>query len=128
MNNHVSSRSSAGMRSSSLLPSQCYTFHEVQLLLAKLVAAMLCSVFGKTRNPWDSRLTPGGSSGGSAAALASGQVGCHVPSSSPICQASNLQIHMLVLTNSSAKQREHYRQGAVGGGGGGGGIGQLLGV
>ncbi len=31
-------------------------------------------VFGKTRNPWDTRLTPGGSSGGSAAALAAGQV------------------------------------------------------
>nr|PZN60473.1 MAG: amidase [Sphaerobacter thermophilus] len=31
-------------------------------------------VFGKTRNPWNTRLTPGGSSGGSAAALAAGQV------------------------------------------------------
>ena len=31
-------------------------------------------VFGETRNPWDTRLTPGGSSGGSAAALAAGQV------------------------------------------------------
>lgn len=31
-------------------------------------------VFGKTRNPWDTRLTCGGSSGGSAAALAVGQV------------------------------------------------------
>lgn len=31
-------------------------------------------VFGKTRNPWDTRLTCGGSSGGSAAALAAGQV------------------------------------------------------
>lgn len=33
-----------------------------------------CSVFGKTRNPWDTRLTAGGSSGGTAAALAAGQV------------------------------------------------------
>ena len=31
-------------------------------------------VFGKTRNPWDTRLTCGGSSGGSAVALATGQV------------------------------------------------------
>jgi amidase len=31
-------------------------------------------VFGKTRNPWDTRLTCGGSSGGTAVALATGQV------------------------------------------------------
>lgn len=31
-------------------------------------------IFGYTRNPWDTRKTPGGSSGGSAAALATGQV------------------------------------------------------
>lgn len=31
-------------------------------------------VFGTTRNPWNTALTPGGSSGGSAAALATGQV------------------------------------------------------
>jgi len=31
-------------------------------------------VFGKTRNPWNTKMTAGGSSGGSAAALASGQV------------------------------------------------------
>jgi amidase len=31
-------------------------------------------VFGVTRNPWNTDLTPGGSSGGSAAALAAGQV------------------------------------------------------
>ena len=31
-------------------------------------------VFGKTRNPWDTRFTCGGSSGGSAVALATGQV------------------------------------------------------
>ena len=31
-------------------------------------------VFGVTRNPWDTRMTSGGSSGGAAAALASGQV------------------------------------------------------
>ncbi len=31
-------------------------------------------VFGRTRNPWNGALTPGGSSGGSAAALAAGQV------------------------------------------------------
>ncbi|MFX1687612.1 amidase [Paraburkholderia sp. A2RI-6] len=32
------------------------------------------TVFGATRNPWDTRLSVGGSSGGSAAALASGMV------------------------------------------------------
>ncbi|MFC6237329.1 amidase [Longivirga aurantiaca] len=32
------------------------------------------SVYGVTRNPWDPERTPGGSSGGSAAAVASGQV------------------------------------------------------
>jgi len=32
------------------------------------------SVYGVTRNPWDPSRTPGGSSGGSAAAVASGQV------------------------------------------------------
>jgi amidase len=31
-------------------------------------------VFGATRNPWDTQKTPGGSSGGAGAALASGQV------------------------------------------------------
>lgn len=31
-------------------------------------------VFGVTRNPWDTRMTPSGSSGGAAAALAAGQV------------------------------------------------------
>ncbi len=31
-------------------------------------------VFGKTRNPWDTRLTCGGSSGGTAVALAAGQL------------------------------------------------------
>src|SRR3546814_20145497 len=31
-------------------------------------------VFGKTRNPWNTALTPGGSSGGAAVALATGEV------------------------------------------------------
>lgn len=31
-------------------------------------------VFGRTRNPWDTRLNPGGSSGGAAAALATGEI------------------------------------------------------
>lgn len=31
-------------------------------------------VFGTTRNPWNLRMTPGGSSGGSAAALSAGQI------------------------------------------------------
>lgn len=32
------------------------------------------AVFGHTRNPWDTRLNPGGSSGGAAAGLATGEV------------------------------------------------------
>ncbi len=32
------------------------------------------TVFGPTRNPWDTRLTPGGSTGGGAVALASGMI------------------------------------------------------
>ncbi len=32
------------------------------------------AVFGPTRNPWDTRLTPGGSSGGAAAAVAGGML------------------------------------------------------
>ena len=31
-------------------------------------------VFGKTRNPWDTALTPGGSSGGAVAAIAAGPI------------------------------------------------------
>jgi aspartyl-tRNA(Asn)/glutamyl-tRNA(Gln) amidotransferase subunit A len=38
-------------------------------------------LFGPTRNPWDPKLTPGGSSGGSAAAVAAGIV--------PLCTASD---------------------------------------
>jgi amidase len=32
------------------------------------------AVFGPTRNPYDTRLTPGGSSGGAAAAVAAGMI------------------------------------------------------
>lgn len=38
------------------------------------VFQLCCSVYGKTRNPWNTKLTVAGSSGGSAAALAAGQV------------------------------------------------------
>ncbi len=39
-----------------------------------LVAYTEPKIFGPTRNPWNTNLTPGGSSGGSAAAVASGMV------------------------------------------------------
>jgi len=39
-----------------------------------LVAYTEPKIFGPTRNPWNTALTPGGSSGGSAAAVASGMV------------------------------------------------------
>jgi len=39
-----------------------------------LVAYTEPEIFGPTRNPWNTALTPGGSSGGSAAAVASGMV------------------------------------------------------
>ena len=56
-------------------------------------------VFGKTRNPWNTALTSGGSSGGSAAALATGQVwlatgsdlGCSLRTPAAFCSVVGLR-------------------------------------
>jgi len=49
------------------------------------------SIYGKTRNPWNTKLTVAGSSGGSAAALAAGQVshGSH-----PLTQSAGHSLHI----------------------------------
>ena len=56
-------------------------------------------VFGKTLNPWNTALTPGGSSGGSAVALATGQVwmatgsdlGCSLRTPAAFCSVVGLR-------------------------------------
>jgi amidase len=56
-------------------------------------------VFGVTRNPWDTRLTPGGSSGGAAAAVAAGllpfadgsDLGASVRNPAAMCSAYGLR-------------------------------------
>ena len=48
--------------------------YENRIAEASDIVVERLEVFGVTRNPWDTRMTPSGSSGGAAAALASGQV------------------------------------------------------
>lgn len=82
--------STAGMRTTTGFPPLDHVPHEDSTITARLkaaggiligktnVAAMLADfqtsnpIFGRTSNPWNLERTPGGSSGGAAAALASG--------------------------------------------------------
>jgi amidase len=83
--------STAGMRTTTGFPPLDHVPHEDSTVTARLkaaggvligktnVAGMLADpaqsnnpIFGRTNNPWNSERTPGGSSGGAAAALASG--------------------------------------------------------
>ena len=68
------------------------------------VSQVCCSVYGKTRNPWNTKLTAAGSSGGSAAALAAGQVshGSHfLTNNADHCLHSKTESHTVSDTNNS---------------------------
>ena len=64
----------------SLLDSGAIIFGKTNLPLFAMDFQSYNKVYGQTNNPWDTDLTPGGSSGGAAAALAAGLTGLEIGS------------------------------------------------
>lgn len=62
----------------SLLDAGAIIFGKTNLPLGAMDTQTFNKIYGQTNNPWDVRRTPGGSSGGAAAALASGLTGLEI--------------------------------------------------